>query len=988
MPDTSPSDPDAVSQSVTSLSGSVDLDARRDVIIGGDVVGRDKIIGYTSEQVSALLTQISATFRPKPFDGRCPYLGLDAFSEEDADRFFGRETLVSELVARVKESRCVVTAGPSGSGKSSLVRAGLIHALKQGALPNSERWLYATLTPGRDPIESLALAMSRMAKSPEAGKYLREHFAGPGALHEFVESQLSDRQDQRAVIFVDQFEEVFTQVSKEDERLAFLNLLTHAATIENGRVTVLFALRSDFVSNCATYPQLNALLNQQFMQVGAMQPDELVSAIARPALQVGLRIDPDLIAQIVDDMQDEPGALPLMQFALKDLFDAQQAKGGVILLTLNDYLARGGLRKALERHADAAFAKLSENEQQLARAIFSGLIEIGRETQDTRRTAAFDELIPANTDAAQVKEAIRKLADARLITTGEQDHSVTVTIAHEKLIEAWLWLRKLINENREAIALQNQIAEDAQEWDEHQRDGSYLYSGARLATARERLKAKKIVLSDLAEDYVQAGRRQQQRRQWSWGAGIISVIILLLLAIVVFAFQSNENAGLAQRNAQIASSAQAASTLAVANASTAQAASTMSASEANSRATAEAVALHQRDLAFVRQLGAQSIAYLHKQFDLAGLLSLETAQIADELNDSFDGRKSLLAFVNEYSRFVVFLQGHTGSVFSLAFSPDGKMLASGSADKTIILWDVASSQQLGEPLNGHSAGVTSVAFSPDGKMLASGSADKTIILWDVASGQQLGEPLSGPSAGVTSVAFSPDDKMLASGSADKSVTLWNVTSRQVVNTFADHDNGVVGVAFGLGGRILASGSVDGRIMLWEVSTLKHIGTLYGHAGAVYSIAISSDGKTLASGNIDNSIMLWDLASHLRLAAPLTSHTGPITGLAFSPDGKTMSSVSNDKSVILWDVASRLPLGTLTDSAEEFGNSVAFSPDNKTLASSGVENSVVLWDVDSESWKDRICNLIDRNLTQVEWQQYFEEIGRPYRKTCERWPAGK
>ena len=256
MPDTSPSDPDVVPQitPVTSVSGGVSLDAQRDVTIGGDVVGRDKItVGYTVEQVSTLLTQIGSTFQPKPFDGRCPYLGLDAFSEDDADRFFGRETLVSELVARVKESRFVVIAGPSGSGKSSLVRAGLIHALKQGALPNSDRWLYATLTPGRDPIESLALAMSRMAKSPDAGKYLREHFAEPSALHEFVESQLSDRKDQRAVIFVDQFEEVFTQISKEDERAAFLNLLTHAATHDNGRVTVLFALRSDFVSNCATY---------------------------------------------------------------------------------------------------------------------------------------------------------------------------------------------------------------------------------------------------------------------------------------------------------------------------------------------------------------------------------------------------------------------------------------------------------------------------------------------------------------------------------------------------------------------------------------------------------------------------------------------------------------------------------------------------------------------------------------------------------------
>ena len=550
MPDNPPLEPEPPAESgttatIANVSGGVNLDAQRDVIIDGDVVGRDKIVGYTVEQVSTLLTQISSTFQPKSFDGRCPYLGLDAFSEDDADRFFGRETLVSELVARVKESRFIVIAGPSGSGKSSLVRAGLIHALKQGTLPNSDRWLYATLTPGRDPVESLALAMSRMAKSPDAGKYVREHSAEPGALHEFVESQLSDRKDQRAVIFVDQFEETFTQVSKEDERLAFLNLLTHAATQGNGRVTVLFALRSDFVSNCATYPQLNALLNQQFMQVGAMQPVELVSAIARPALQVGLRINPDLVAQIVNDMQDEPGALPLMQFALKDLFDAQQAMGGMIALTLNDYLARGGLRKALERHADAAFAKLSESEQQLARTIFSRLIEIGRGTQDTRRIATFDELVPTNVNATQVEAVVLRLADARLITTDEQDHKEIITIAHETLIEAWPWLRKLINENRDAIALQNQIAEDAKEWDDNSRDASYLYSGARLAAASEQLEARKLTLGELGQAFIRVGIETEQTqlerktkeaakfRRLAIGAGTVSIFALFFLTAAI-----------------------------------------------------------------------------------------------------------------------------------------------------------------------------------------------------------------------------------------------------------------------------------------------------------------------------------------------------------------------------------------------------------------------------------------------------------------------
>jgi hypothetical protein len=260
-------------------------------------------------------------------------------------------------------------------------------------------------------------------------------------------------------------------------------------------------MRSDFVSNCAAYPSLNELLNRQFLQVGAMQPEELVSAIAQPVLRVGLRVDPDLIAQIVNDMRGEPGALPLMQFTLKDLFDAQQAKGGVIALTLADYLARGGIHKSLERHADAEFGKLSEAEKQIARAVFAGLIEIGRGPLggDTRRTARFAELVPAGAEAASVEGVVRKLADARLITTDElESHARTVTLAHEKLIDAWPWLRRLVNENRDAIALQNQIAEDAQEWEQHKRDPSYLYTGVRLATAREQVAAKKLVLSRIA----------------------------------------------------------------------------------------------------------------------------------------------------------------------------------------------------------------------------------------------------------------------------------------------------------------------------------------------------------------------------------------------------------------------------------------------------------------------------------------------------------
>ncbi|HLO33840.1 MAG TPA: ATP-binding protein, partial [Anaerolineales bacterium] len=351
-----------------------------------NIAGGDIYKGYTVEQVTHLLAEITTKYRRKPFTGRCPYKGLEVFEEEDAELFFGRERLVSDLIGRVKESRTVFITGPSGSGKSSLVRAGLLHALKQGAIKSihSESWLYETMKPGREPLKELALVFSRL-KSPELANYFRAHAGEAGILHECAESILSGRKGQRFVLFVDQFEEVFTQVNQEEERVAFLSMLAHAGTVENGRVIVLFAMRSDFVSNCAAYPALNELLSQQFRQIGAMQPEELVSAIALPARQVGLPVEDELIARIINDMKGEPGALPLMQFALKDLFDSQQDQGGVIALTLEEYLQHGGIQKSLEHHADDSFARLNAEEQTLARSIFSGLIEIGRGASDTRR---------------------------------------------------------------------------------------------------------------------------------------------------------------------------------------------------------------------------------------------------------------------------------------------------------------------------------------------------------------------------------------------------------------------------------------------------------------------------------------------------------------------------------------------------------------------------------------------------------------------------
>ena len=396
----------------------------------------------------------------------------------------------------------MLVAGPSGSGKSSLAAPGLIPALKGGALPGSDRWLYTTLRPGRAPLDALGRALSALAGSLTPSDDLRARgLSDPTLLERWAGVCLGDDPNRRLLFLVDQFEEVFTQLgeSEEAQRVAFLAQLTTAATTNPSRVNLVLTMRSDFVADCASFSELNTLLNQGFFQVRGMEPDELASAIARPAMEVGLRIDPDLVAQVISDMHDKPGALPLMQFALKDLFDYEAGQGGVIALTLAGYLEHGGLHQALERYADNAFAQLSSQEQELARSIFLSLVSSGRGAQATRRRAMFRELTPAGRDTAQVELVIRKLADARLITTedppetpqtrGGDDRSAT--LAHERMLQDWPWLHKLVDENRAAISLQNEIQEDALRWEASGRNASYLYAGARLETVREHVAEKR-----------------------------------------------------------------------------------------------------------------------------------------------------------------------------------------------------------------------------------------------------------------------------------------------------------------------------------------------------------------------------------------------------------------------------------------------------------------------------------------------------------------
>lgn len=980
--------------------------AQVEQIAVGSYIQQIKNIGYTPSQFSTLLSEILTEYQPKPFDGRSPYVGLASFQESDADRFFGRETLIAELVGRIaavsnsKQARAVFVAGPSGSGKSSVVRAGLVPALKgnaqkTGAVPGSERWLFQTLKPGRTPLDEFGLVAARLADSRTARQDFSTHgLTDPTLLHQWADIALQDDPRRRAVVFIDQFEEVFTQVASEAERVAFLKLLVHAATVENGRVLLLLTLRSDFVSNCASYPELNALLNQQFLQVGAMTPDELVSAIMRPALQVGLRIDPALVAQIVSDVRSESGALPLMQFALQDLFDAEKQKGQ---LTLDGYIERGGLSEALERHADTEFAKLDDNEKELARTVFAGLIQIGRGTQDTKRTALFNELVPAGVDAARVQSLVRELADARLITIDEIDHQETLTLAHEKLLDAWEWLRRLVNENREAIALQNEIAGDAQEWEQHARDASYLYTGARLATAQEKLDQKKLVLSGLAQEFTdasiaardaeRAAREAERQRELErerlradaeerarleadkraasekQRARILRVAALGLSALLVvaiiascLAFRATGEAtqqrdAANQSNATAVAEANARATaegLSKLDAARAEQARVTAVGEANARATAEgqakldagraeqarATAVVEAKISRSRELAAIAVHELVENATRALLIAIP----ANEAAVTFESENALRQALLHVQTLRATLTGHSGPIKSAQFSPDGSKIVTASEDSSARLWE-APTGKLVATLAGHEAAVNSAQFSPGGGKIVTSSDDRTARLWDALTGKELAV-LRGHLGQVTSAEFSPDGSKIVTASQDGTARIWDGTIGVPLAVLSGHQNFLFGAVFSSDGKKVLTWSYDHTARLWDVSAGKELLKL-DEPSLALSAAISPDDSKIVTGEVDGTISFWDSTTGTALPS-LTGHSGTIRGLKFSHDGRKLLSASDDYTARVWDLA-KAETVSLFKGHSTWVKTAEFSPDDSRIVTASDDSTARLWD---------------------------------------------
>jgi len=476
---------------------------------------------------------------------RNPYKGLSAFTQDDAGDFFGREQMVEKLVDLVKQlateqpatasQRLLTIIGPSGSGKSSLVMAGLLPQLQREALPGREEWLYLTPTvPGKHPIEALVLTLATQMPDRSFAS-LREDLEGDAArgLHQMathlVNLHKGKQPGTRVLLLVDQFEELFTQTESEEERQRFIELLLTACSEPRGPLLVLLTMRADFYDRPMQYPELFHLIDTQHLSLLSMEVNNLRRVIEQPAglPEVQLTFEGDLVNQLLSEVQGQIGALPLLQFTLDQLFQRRHGRQ----LTLLAYHEMGGVKGALSKHAEDTYAALpSEQHRKLARALFLRLIDPGMTEQDTTRRRAIrsEFILDDSTQTRLLRETLDTFIAARLLTTNEIAGTTTIEVSHEALIREWPRLAGWLREAREDIRLQQSISGDSAEWEQRNKPGDRLYRGSRLKEAQAW--AKRNPSSKQEHTFLQASVARQVRAFIALGAVMLLVVTLSGLA--------------------------------------------------------------------------------------------------------------------------------------------------------------------------------------------------------------------------------------------------------------------------------------------------------------------------------------------------------------------------------------------------------------------------------------------------------------------------
>lgn len=834
----------------------------------------------------------------------CPYQGLAPFETARSDLFFGRTRAVRGVLERLAprldgRGAILLVSGASGVGKSSLLRAGVLPALADGelAITGSENWPRLLITPGAHPLSALAGAWAEAygGSAAEVERRLREE---PYEL----------RPDSRPVLVADQFEELFTLVGEESERQSFAAALYALATGPAAAV-VIIGVRADYWDRCAAYPQFAGGIQDGQVIVEPMTESDLRLAITGPAAATGLELEPGLVDTILADLRAGEsygaGTLPLLSQALRNTWERREDGR----LTVRGYEESGRVQDSVRRTADAVLDGLPAENRTTALKIFRRLVLITAGERIVRRTATLDELhaaagahTPGERD--RVAELLSAFADRRLLTL----HEDRAEIAHDVLPSAWPALRQWLGPDLTAQATYDRLIEDAEEWDDQHGDPAYLYRGARLLAvddARPRWERDPDSFPppgptvDRFVSASQAAARKAGRRRKQVMGGLAVLTVVALVA-----------AGLAVRSARDAG--------------------------------------RQHDLALSRQLAAQ--AGTSGDPALSALLSAAAWRIAP----TPEARYGMVNAASRPARGT--LTGHHGAVRQLAFSADGRRIASAGDDETVRLWDVASRRRLGAPIVLPHEGCTGydeikgLAFAPDGRTLAI-ACPGTVRFWRTGTHREAGPPID-VGAAVTGLAYGPDGRTVAVSALDGAVRLYDAAThrrRGVIGHAEDRPdprNAINTVAYGPDGTYLVTGSADRTARFWDNRTYRQIGAPLRTSSGVEHLSLSADGGTLVTVGTGEKAQLWDATARKRLDDAITDRqAGRFEAAALSADGSRLVTGGLLGPVDLWDTAGHqaAALAELNDPGTAV-RAVAFSPDRRLVASAGDDGVVRLDDI--------------------------------------------
>ena len=820
----------------------------------------------------------------------CPYKGLARFEASDTVYFFGREQLAAELVARVVGASVLAVVGPSGSGKSSLVRAGLLPALRDGLVPGADRWAQVIMTPG-----------------PHPGRELMRRLAGhemdrvdAGSLTEVVDAACAALPvGGGLLLFVDQFEEVFTACRNGTERVAFLDALVEVSSRAKGAVTVVVTIRSDYYGHFAAHKELADLLAANQVLVGAMTEDELRRAIELPAQRAGLKPESGLAEAMVADVAGEPGALPLLSTAL---LEAWEHRHGRILPTAG-YHHRGGVRGAVARLAESAYAELTSGQQQTARSLLLRLADVEEGEAAVRRRVALAELVGDDPDAASV---VTTLINRRLLTS----HDGMVEVAHEALLREWPRLRFWLEDDVHGRRLHHHLQRAAKDWEGSGLEPSELYRGPRLVAALDWSASRRDQLAELERAFLEEStaaaeretREADQRAHQQAAANRRLRLLVSALAVVLIGALVAGGVALVQRR----------------------------------NATEQAL------LAESRAVAARAV--VENSFDRSLLLARE----ASSLDDSADTRSALMASLVRSTAAVRVLRSTGDRLQNVAVSPDGRFLAAPDNYGKTFLWDTITFERLDPPLSVSDFTASSAVFTPDSRILLTsagvrGEQNGRIQFWDLENHRLLEQLDNGFFQNADGpIVLSADGRMLASGGPGE-VALWDLAAEGRPRfTLGPRPGAPRAIDLSADGRLLAAAHTNGTVLVWDVPSRTLVRQLEGFGG---TLALSPDGATLAVTARTGAISLYDVATWT-VRRVLAGHTDVLWGLDFSADGSSLASGGDDRTAIVWDVATGTRRETLRGHTGRVLE-VAFSPDARRLYTGGLDGTVMVWELSGD-----------------------------------------